>query len=198
TDPRDGAPLEIGRTSYRLTKPQKRWLRLRDAKCPFPGCSNHSLDNQADHLLAWANGGTTGISNLGQPCPRHHRLKHRTAWTPTGASKNNPPGWTSPTGRNYPSEHQDWEPPQWPHPIPTTDTLFDSCPLPDQGLDTEPEQFPDQDPRQVPDLELPPDPFPDWYAFTAGHLLPAIDTADGFWPAPLNDPFRKSFLLQCA
>ncbi|MCU1552591.1 MAG: endonuclease, partial [Arthrobacter sp.] len=74
TDPRTGAPLEIGRTSYRLTKPQKRWLRLRDAKCPFPGCSNHSLDNQADHLLAWADGGTTGISNLGQPCPRHHRL----------------------------------------------------------------------------------------------------------------------------
>ncbi|MDZ4351573.1 MAG: DUF222 domain-containing protein, partial [Arthrobacter sp.] len=30
TDPRDGAPLEIGRTSYRLTKAQRHWLRLRD------------------------------------------------------------------------------------------------------------------------------------------------------------------------
>ncbi|WP_332760648.1 HNH endonuclease signature motif containing protein, partial [Pseudarthrobacter sp.] len=118
TDPRDGAPLEIGRTSYRLTKAQRQWLRLRDGKCPFPGCSNHSLDNEADHLLAWAHGGTTGISNLGQPCRKHHRLRHTTAWKPTTASKNEPPGWISPTGRHYQSEHPDWEPPTWPANIP--------------------------------------------------------------------------------
>ncbi|XAS65244.1 DUF222 domain-containing protein [Micrococcaceae bacterium Sec5.8] len=114
TDPRDGAPLEIGRSSYRLTTSQRQWLRLRDGKCPFPGCNNASLDNEADHLLAWADGGTTGITNLGQPCRKHHRLKHTSAWTPTGASKNHPPGWTSPMGRRYPSESQDWEPPPWP------------------------------------------------------------------------------------
>ncbi|MEC5201973.1 HNH endonuclease signature motif containing protein [Arthrobacter sp. MP_M7] len=114
TDPRDGAPLEIGRTSYRLTGAQRRWLRLRDGKCPFPGCNNASLDNEADHVLAWADGGTTGITNLGQPCRKHHRLKHASAWTPTGASKDHPPGWTSPMGRRYPSESQNWEPPPWP------------------------------------------------------------------------------------
>jgi hypothetical protein len=27
---------------------------------------------------------------------------------------NEPPGWISPSGRHYKSEHQDWEPPQWP------------------------------------------------------------------------------------
>ncbi|MDT0170976.1 DUF222 domain-containing protein [Pseudarthrobacter sp. BRE9] len=113
-DPRDGAPLEIGRTSYRLTKAMRAWLRMRDGKCPFPGCSNNSLDNEADHILAWANGGTTGISNLGQPCPKHHRLRHTTGWKPTPATKNEPPGWISPTGRHYTSEHQDWEPPHWP------------------------------------------------------------------------------------
>jgi hypothetical protein len=114
TDPRDGAPLEIGRTSYRVTKAKRQWLRLRDGKCPFPGCSNQSLDNEADHLLAWAKGGSTGISNLGQPCPRHHRLRHTTGWTPSEATKNEPPGWISPTGRHYHSEHPDWEPPTWP------------------------------------------------------------------------------------
>lgn len=113
-DPRDGAPLEIGRTSYRLTKAMRAWLRMRDGKCPFPGCSNHSLDNDADHLLSWAKGGATGISNLGQPCPKHHRLRHTTAWKPTTAGKNKPPGWISPSGRRYSSEHQDWEPPHWP------------------------------------------------------------------------------------
>ncbi|MDR7157809.1 hypothetical protein J2X42_000492 [Arthrobacter sp. BE255] len=114
TDPRDGAPLEIGRTSYRISAALRQWLRMRDAKCPFPGCSNQSLDNEADHILAWADGGTTGISNLGQPCLKHHRLKHSTAWTPTEASKVEPPGWISPTGRRYASEHQDWEPPWLP------------------------------------------------------------------------------------
>ncbi|QOD02961.1 HNH endonuclease signature motif containing protein [Pseudarthrobacter sp. BIM B-2242] len=113
-DPRDGAPLEIGRTSYRLTKAMRNWLRLRDGKCSFPGCNNQSLDNEADHLLAWAQGGTTGISNLGQACPAHHKLRHTTPWTPTPATQNEPPGWISPSGRRYRSEHQDWEPPHWP------------------------------------------------------------------------------------
>jgi hypothetical protein len=113
-DPRDGAPLEIGRDSYAVTKAQRQWLRIRDGKCPFPGCSNQSLDNEADHILAWAKGGTTGISNLGQPCHRHHRLRHATAWTPTKPGKNEPPGWISPAGRHYQSEHPGWEPPHWP------------------------------------------------------------------------------------
>jgi hypothetical protein len=113
-DPRDGAPLEIGRKSYRVPRAMRAWLRMRDGKCPFPGCSNTSLDTEADHLLAWHYGGTTGISNLGQPCPKHHKLRHTTAWKPTPASTNEPPSWTSPTGRHYTSEHQDWEPPRWP------------------------------------------------------------------------------------
>jgi hypothetical protein len=78
TDPRNGAPLEIGRDSYRITNAQRQWLRMRDGKCPFPGCSNQSLDNEADHILAWADGGTTGISNLGQPCPKHHKPAEET------------------------------------------------------------------------------------------------------------------------
>ena len=114
TDPRSGAPLEIGRRSYRVPKAMRQWLRLRDGRCPFPGCNNHSLDNEADHLLAWHEGGSTGITNLGQPCRRHHRLKHTTAWRPVDATRDRPPGWISPAGRSYPSEQQDWEPPHWP------------------------------------------------------------------------------------
>ena len=188
TDPRDGAPLEIGRTSYRLTKAQRHWLRLRDGKCPFPGCSNHSLDNDADHLLAWADGGTTGIANLGQPCPRHHRLKHASAWTPAGASKDAPPGWTSPSGRHYPSEQQDWEPPHWPDPIAGMDTGTDADTLLFAGVP--------EDPGRDPDEELPPDPLPEWPLFTAGHPWPAADMDDPAWPEPLTDTFPEDFLLQ--
>jgi hypothetical protein len=184
TDPRDGAPLEIGRTSYRITKPMRQWLRLRDGKCPFPGCSNHSLDNDADHLHAWAHGGTTGISNLAQPCPKHHRLKHNTGWTPTGASHDKPPGWTSPTGRHYPSEQPDQEPPHWPDDVVLNSDLPDD-PYPD--LCPEPPNWPDEifrldshlpdDPYPEPDPELglepdlgralPRDPFPDWASWSA-------------------------------
>ncbi|MGM9471348.1 DUF222 domain-containing protein [Pseudarthrobacter sp. YS3] len=113
-DPRNGAPLEIGRTSYRLPEALKRWLKMRDGTCTFPGCSNQSLDNDVDHLTAWQHGGTTGISNLGQVCPKHHRLKHRRPWTPAAATKNEPPGWISPTGRYYPAEHPDRESPLMP------------------------------------------------------------------------------------
>ncbi|WP_258229421.1 HNH endonuclease signature motif containing protein, partial [Arthrobacter sp. HMWF013] len=73
-----------------------------------------SLDNEADHLLAWAHGGTTGISNLAQPCPKHHRLRHTGGWEPGPATKDHPPGWISPTGRHYASEQPDWEPPWLP------------------------------------------------------------------------------------
>ncbi|MCU1565622.1 MAG: endonuclease family protein, partial [Pseudarthrobacter sp.] len=113
-DPRDGAPLEIGRTNYRLTKAMKKALQLRDGKCTFPGCNNPSLDNETDHLQAWQHGGNTGISNLAQLCPKHHHLKHNSRWTPTPATSTEPPGWTSPTGRHYKAEQPDHEPPQWP------------------------------------------------------------------------------------
>jgi hypothetical protein len=157
TDPRNGAPLEIGRSSYPVTAAIRRWLRLRDGKCPFPGCNNQSLDNEADHILAWADGGTTGISNLGQPCPKHHRLKHTGGWRPGPATKDHPPGWISPTGRQYKSEHQDWEPPLWPPQI--RDLLSDqglSAAVPEDVLLGE-------IPRgEILPEDLPVDPLPEW------------------------------------
>ena len=113
-DPRDGAPLEIGRKNYRLTEAIKRWIRLRDGKCTFPGCNNKTSDNETDHLQAWEHGGTTNVSNLAQLCPKHHRLKHNSTWTPDPATTKHPPGWTSPTGRHYQPEHPDPQPPHWP------------------------------------------------------------------------------------
>ncbi|MEQ7739291.1 hypothetical protein, partial [Escherichia coli] len=56
----------------------------------------------------------TGVSNLGLPCKKHHRMRHITGWEPTPATKDDPPGWISPSGRYYTSESQDWQPPHWP------------------------------------------------------------------------------------
>jgi hypothetical protein len=188
-DPRDGAPLEIGRTSYRIPKTLRQWLRLRDGKCTFPGCNNQSLDNDADHLLAWARGGTTGISNLGQPCPKHHRLRHATAWTPTGANAHEPPGWTSPTGRRYPSEQPDWEPPRWPAALLAMAKSLDpgASARPDYDRDLAMSEFPgldrDLDLGMLDNL-LPDDPLPDWD-------LPPQPLDD----ALAGDPFSDLWLL---
>ncbi|MET3934238.1 DUF222 domain-containing protein [Arthrobacter sp. OAP107] len=176
TDPRDGAPLEIGRTSYRLTKPMRQWLRLRDAKCTFPNCNNHSLDNDADHILAWADGGGTGAANLGQPCPKHHRLKHTTAWQPVGATRDTPPGWISPKGRSYPAEHQDWEPPTWPEPPPGQDwrqaPISEVWPMPSNWRDVSdpPDDLDDvEHPMDIDGVDppLPADPWPYWSSIAA-------------------------------
>lgn len=189
-DSKDGTPLEIGRTSYRLTKAMKKALQLRDGKCVFPGCNNHSLDNETDHLQAWQHGGSTGLSNLAQLCPKHHRLKHNSGWKPTPASTAEPPGWISPTGRHYRSEQPDWEPPQWPPGLLNKSRTEDppmGVPSVDvvpewalQDLDFEPEpddsQFPPDDLLSRTDnLEgavLPEDPFPEWQKFLdCDHLL---------------------------
>ncbi|MGO4586957.1 hypothetical protein AB4Z38_24210, partial [Arthrobacter sp. 2RAF6] len=105
-----------------------------------------------------------------------HRLKHGSGWTPAPASKDHPPGWTSPTQRCYASEHQDWEPPRWPPHTPTTDTDTDTRP--------------DQESATYPEPELPPDPFPDWHAFTATHPWPGddADTEDPDDPRWPDDP----------
>ncbi|MFF1882452.1 DUF222 domain-containing protein [Pseudarthrobacter sp. NPDC058196] len=174
-DPRDGAPLEIGRTRYRLPETIKKWIRLRDAKCTFPGCTNHTPDNDTDHLTAWHHGGTTDAQNLAQLCPRHHRLKHRSAWTPDPATKYEPPGWTSPTGRHYKPEQPDPQPTHWP---PGTLPLAEVPAWPDLEMDDPETQEPDGDNLLDPDdlcatdslwddfhaepFVLPPDPQAEW------------------------------------
>ncbi|WP_104042281.1 HNH endonuclease signature motif containing protein [Arthrobacter sp. ZGTC412] len=173
-DPRDGAPLEIGRTNYRVSKAMRNWLSLRDGKCPFPGCNNNSLDNEADHIRAWHQGGTTGISNLGQPCPKHHKLRHTSGWKPTPATKTEPPGWTSPTGRHYESEHQDWEPPHWPD---------SAVPVNLSVPDDLSQVWPPPDDLHVENLfgheELPEDTYDDW--LLPGYRLPKDPLPEEIW-----------------
>ena len=104
---------------------------------------------------------TTGITNLGQPCPKHHKLRHTTGWIPTPATKDEPPGWTSPTGRHYKSEHQDWEPPHWPDLLEEPDTP----PWPDNPDWAGNPLWPDDpEPNNLEGLgpALPVDPFPEW------------------------------------
>ncbi|MDQ0145420.1 HNH endonuclease signature motif containing protein [Pseudarthrobacter niigatensis] len=159
-DPRDGAPLEIGRKNYRLTGSIKRWIRLRDAQCTFPGCTNKTPDNETDHLQAWEHGGTTNVSNLAQLCRKHHRLKHHSQWAPGPATSKDPPGWTSPTGRFYKPDQQDSEPTHWPPgtwPPPLQWAAPRECQCLAASLENLPQWEPDDDGTSIDPSDLSPD-----------------------------------------
>jgi hypothetical protein len=154
---------------------------MRDAKCTFPGCTNRTPDNETDHLQAWEHGGNTDVSNLAQLCPKHHRLKHHSTWTPDPATTKDPPGWTSPTGRHYNPEHPDTEPTHWPQWLmPTAGQFLDArcsdvrCVVAsciDAGPEDLPPWEPDDDSLIDPD-DLSPD-VPLWAELLATPLIPS-------------------------
>ena len=131
------------------------------------------------------------------PPQTHHRLDTHPA------SKNEPPGWTSPTGRHYPSEHQDWEPPHWPPGITATETVARSGFRPARGARLGPRPGPAAGPRpgsqpgpldpgRDPDLDLPDDPFPDWHGLMSEYQWTAADRTDPGWSGSSDDACLKS------
>jgi hypothetical protein len=63
-------------TKRRLVSgPMRRALRHRDGSCRFPGCTQSRFVD-AHHILHWAQGGETKLSNLVLLCRRHHGLIH--------------------------------------------------------------------------------------------------------------------------
>jgi len=72
---KDGEPMNIGRSTRAISTGIRRALSIRDGSCQFPGCDCHTnLD--AHHIVHWANGGETSLSNLIHVCSYHHRLLH--------------------------------------------------------------------------------------------------------------------------
>jgi hypothetical protein len=100
THPETGVVLSLGKTRYRNTKSMKKWLRMRDETCRFPGCAQPAMRSDVDHTREWADGGSTDEDNLAHLCEAHHRLKHLSQWHVT----QEPGGillWTSPGKRSY-------------------------------------------------------------------------------------------------
>ncbi|MEX1218152.1 MAG: DUF222 domain-containing protein [Acidimicrobiales bacterium] len=69
-------PLEMG-TEVRSTTPkQRRAIVARDRHCRAPGCRTGPQHCDSHHVVHWAAGGTTDLSNLVLLCGSHHRLFH--------------------------------------------------------------------------------------------------------------------------
>jgi hypothetical protein len=121
THPETGTVLSVGKEQYKVPADLRRWLRLRDGTCRFPGCTRPAARSDIDHTTAWENGGPTDYDNLAHLCGPHHRLKHQTLWSvvqePGGVLV-----WTSPAGathRTYP-ETTLGPPPTLPPTLPPT------------------------------------------------------------------------------
>lgn len=96
--PHNGVPLAVDR--YRPTAALRRFLRARDERCRFPGCSHRPKRSDIDHTIDRARGGSTSDDNLAHVCRRHHTVKHATAWRVAQVG-GGVLEWTSLTGRRY-------------------------------------------------------------------------------------------------
>lgn len=74
----EGEPLSVGRRSRTIPPALRRALELRDRGCRFPGCGCRFTD--AHHVVHWADGGETSLSNCLLLCRHHHRLVHEGGW----------------------------------------------------------------------------------------------------------------------
>ncbi|KQZ85723.1 hypothetical protein ASD56_05370 [Microbacterium sp. Root166] len=98
THPITGAVLAVDR--YRPTEELRRFLRVRDEHCRFPGCRTAARRSDIDHTHDAALGGATREDNLAHLCRRHHVLKHASTWTVKQVG-GGVLEWTSPTHRRY-------------------------------------------------------------------------------------------------
>lgn len=75
-----GSPLDVSRSHRRIPRRLRRALADRDRGCRFPGCGNtHFVD--AHHVIHWADGGPTELTNLVSLCRFHHRVLHEAGFT---------------------------------------------------------------------------------------------------------------------
>ena len=91
-----GQPLVVGRASRFATTAQRRALTLRDKGCAHPGCGRGPRWTTPHHVVPWAQGGATDLTNLVLLCQAHHRVVHHSDWEirfRDGVPEFLPPAW---------------------------------------------------------------------------------------------------------
>ncbi|TFD59488.1 HNH endonuclease, partial [Cryobacterium suzukii] len=121
THPHTGIVLDVSAEPFRVPASLKKYLRLRDGTCRFPGCNRSAGHSDLDHTRDKQFGGPTTATNLHHLCPAHHNLKHYSAWN-ASADPDGTLNWTSPAGKHCatdpatrigpPREQSDTSPPQ--------------------------------------------------------------------------------------
>ncbi|WP_157574824.1 HNH endonuclease signature motif containing protein [Jiangella muralis] len=100
TEPGTGQLLEHGRTRSRPTVPLADLIVARARTCRAPGCHQPAHTGDLDHVVPFAQGGTTSPGNLHALCTTHHLLKHHGGWSVT-RHRDGTTRWRSPTAHEY-------------------------------------------------------------------------------------------------
>ncbi|TFC77959.1 HNH endonuclease [Cryobacterium sp. TMS1-20-1] len=100
THPHTGIVLDVSSTPFRVPAALKKYLRLRDGTCRFPGCNRSAGHSDLDHTIDKQFGGPTTATNLHFLSPAHHNLKHFSDWKAV-AGPDGTVHWTSPAGKHY-------------------------------------------------------------------------------------------------
>ena len=100
THPHTGIVLDVSATPFRVPAVLKKYLRLRDGTCRFPGCNRSAGHCDLDHTIDKQFGGPTTTTNLHFLSPAHHNLKHFSDWQAI-ADPDGTVNWTSPAGKHY-------------------------------------------------------------------------------------------------
>ncbi|MGP9502361.1 DUF222 domain-containing protein [Specibacter sp. AOP5-B1-6] len=179
-DPISNEPLDVAPQRYRINTAMRTMLQIRDEYCQFPGCLAKATNCEIDHIKKFEHGGLSIYDNLETLCHRHHVLKHfkddrtRTGecrtdqspereavrlrgWTPAIVAGR--VAWTSPTGRYYPPEVGDTQPPVYPEWLKTH--INKTLGQPDSHNNTGQNTAADPastDPESAPEFHEPPDP----------------------------------------
>ena len=69
-------PLDVGRATPVVPAAIRRAVVARDRHCRFPGCDRPRGWCDAHHVVHWADGGATALTNLVLLCRRHHGSVH--------------------------------------------------------------------------------------------------------------------------
>jgi hypothetical protein len=81
-----GGPSEVvdqGRRHRLVTPGQRVRLAVRDKGCTIAGCTVPATWCDAHHVIPWARGGASDLSNYALLCPRHHTWVHERELTAT-------------------------------------------------------------------------------------------------------------------
>lgn len=93
----DSEPLDVGTHHRFVTRPIRHALNARDKGCII--CTAPPAMCEAHHIVHWANGGPTALTNLALLCRPHHTDVHQGHYTLTthnGRPHYTRPGWADP------------------------------------------------------------------------------------------------------
>jgi hypothetical protein len=76
----ESAVIDVGRARRVVSPSIRRALNTRDGQCRWPGCERPPMWTSAHHVVHWAHGGATDLSNLVLLCQGHHWMVHEGGW----------------------------------------------------------------------------------------------------------------------